>query len=541
MMRASAVKAVVLRIVSRASRAGGSVIIPRNFDHVGQPCTQPQLHRFLYQASRSSPAIARESTVFSFGALHLIQKAGARGFSSSEVRMPDVEATGGIVEIPLAQTGEGIADCELIRWFVKEGDVVDEFAPVCEVQSDKASVVITSRYKGQVSQIRFHPGDIVKVGETLLELMLEGSAASSRVESHHSGDGGPNSNSEKPSFAEPEARLRNGELESESGQSFVLAAPAVRALAKNYGVDLADVVGSGSDGRITKGDVMSYISLRENAQDDIQSLNEPPVHLEEAARSESSVTKEYTPVPAPSYGVFDGGDTSIPVRGYRRAMAKAMTAAAAVPHFYYVEEIEVDKLTKLKRALSEGVPLEPGVKLTHLPFLIKSLSMALKKYPVMNSTVDEAVTEIQVRASHNIGVAMATSHGLAVPNIKNVQRLSVLQIATELSRLIQLANTNSLSTDDITGGTITVSNFGAIGGKFGMPILNVPEVAIVAIGRMQQVVRPNEDYSEYSVEPVINVTWGADHRVIDGATVAHFCNEWKLLIEQPERLLLTLQ
>lgn len=147
---------------------------------------------------------------------------------------------------------------------------MDEFAPVCEVQSDKASVVITSRYKGQVSQIRFHPGDIVKVGETLLELMLEGSAASSRVESHHSGDGGPNSNSEKPSFAEPEARLRNGELESESGQSFVLAAPAVRALAKNYGVDLADVVGSGSDGRITKGDVMSYISLRENAQDDIQ-------------------------------------------------------------------------------------------------------------------------------------------------------------------------------------------------------------------------------------------------------------------------------
>ncbi|KAG0624498.1 hypothetical protein M758_3G252400 [Ceratodon purpureus] len=457
------------------------------------------------------------------------------------MRMPDVEATGGIVEIPLAQTGEGIADCELIRWFVKEGDMVDEFAPVCEVQSDKASVVITSRYKGQVSQIRFNPGDIVKVGETLLELMLEGSAASSQGEIHHNSNGDSNPNSEKASIAEPEARLKNVAQESESTPK--LASPAVRALAKEYGVDLADIEGSGNDGRITKGDVMSYISLRENALDDIQSMNEAPVHVEGSPSSESSVTtQEYTPVPAgPNYGVFDGGDTSIPVRGYRRAMAKAMTAAAAVPHFYYVEEIGVDKLTKLKRVLSEGVPLEPGVKLTHLPFLIKALSMALKKYPVMNSTVDEAVTEIQVRASHNIGIAMATSHGLVVPNIKNVQRLSVLQIATELSRLIQLANTNSLSTDDITGGTITVSNFGAIGGKFGMPILNVPEVAIVAIGRMQQVVRPSEDYSEFSSEPVVNVTWGADHRVIDGATVAHFCNEWKLLIEQPERLLLTLQ
>ena len=148
--------------------------------------------------------------------------------------------------------------------------MVDEFAPVCEVQSDKASVVITSRYKGQVSQIRFNPGDIVKVGETLLELMLEGSLASPHGESHHTGNGDSNPNSEKPSLGEPEARLKNNAHESESSQSSVLAAPAVRALAKEYGVDLADIVGSGSDGRITKGDVMNYISLRENALDDIQ-------------------------------------------------------------------------------------------------------------------------------------------------------------------------------------------------------------------------------------------------------------------------------
>lgn len=453
-------------------------------------------------------------------------------FNSSEVRVAEgVQATGGIVEIPLAQTGEGIADCELIQWFVSEGDMVDEFGPVCEVQSDKASVVITSRYKGKVSQILHQPGDIVKVGATLLELMmLEGSAAKDDTRA-------PNPNSEKPSISDPEPNPKTNE---DDHAAPVLATPAVRSLAKDYGLDLHHVQGSGPNGRITKGDVLNYVTLRENAQDDIHSLNEAPVHDEpEAARVESSsLPKDYTPVPqGPGHGVFDGRDTCIPIRGHRRAMAKAMTAAAAVPHFYYVEEIAMDKLTQIKRSLTQEVPLQAGVKLTHLPFLIKSLSMVLKKFPVMNSTVDEAVTEIQVRAAHNIGIAMATNHGLVVPNIKNVQRLSVLEIATELSRLIQLATTNSLSTEDITGGTITVSNFGSIGGKFGMPTLNVPEVAIVAIGRMQQVVRTQELEESH----VVNVTWGADHRVIDGATVAHFCNEWKLLIEQPERLLLTLQ
>jgi 2-oxoisovalerate dehydrogenase E2 component (dihydrolipoyl transacylase) len=143
-----------------------------------------------------------------------------------------------------------------------QGDMVDEFAPVCEVQSDKASVVITSRYKGQVSQIRFNPGDVVKVGETLLELMLEGSAQGESNET-------PNPNSAKPSIAEPEARLKDDAHGSESTQSPVLAAPAARALAKEYGVDLTDIVGTGSHGRVTKGDIMNYVSLRENTQDDI--------------------------------------------------------------------------------------------------------------------------------------------------------------------------------------------------------------------------------------------------------------------------------
>ncbi|CAK9264334.1 unnamed protein product [Sphagnum jensenii] len=444
--------------------------------------------------------------------------------SSNEVLTANLGSRGGIVEIELAQTGEGIADCELIRWFVKEGDMVEEFDPVCEVQSDKASVSITSRYKGKVSNICFMPGDVVKVGETLLELIVNGSSNEQTPV--------PAAQQEEQ-WQEEASTLRRGvdpENASEEGlKKEILATPAVRHMAKDYGISLVDVVGTGKDGRIMKEDLMKHVAAKEA----------PEGHIEELSTSVDG--DEYSPIPpAPDSGYFSGEDTIIPIRGFRRAMANAMTAAVKVPHFHYMEEMDVDALVELKNTLSTSIPLPPGVKLTYLPFLIKSLSAALLKHPIMNSTVNEDVTEIRVKASHNIGVAMATSFGLVVPNVKNVQRMSVLEIATELSRLIQLAGKNMLATEDISGGTITVSNFGAIGGKFGSPIINVPEVAIVAIGRMQQVPRLRGDGS-FVNSSVMTVTWGADHRVIDGATVAHFCNEWKLLIEQPERLFLHLR
>ncbi|CAM6057221.1 unnamed protein product [Sphagnum tenellum] len=450
--------------------------------------------------------------------------------SSNEVLTADLGSRGGIVEIELAQTGEGIADCELIRWFVKEGDMVEEFDPVCEVQSDKASVSITSRYKGKVSNICFMPGDVVKVGETLLELIVNGSSNEQTPV--------PAAQQEEQ-WQEEASTLRRGvdpENASEEGvKKEILATPAVRHMAKNYGISLVDVVGTGKDGRIMKEDFMKHVAAKEAVREDL----EPEGHIEELSTSVDG--DEYSPIPpATDSGYFSGEDTIIPIRGFRRAMANAMTAAVKVPHFHYMEEMDVDALVELKNTLSTSIPLPPGVKLTYLPFLIKSLSAALLKHPIMNSTVNEDVTEIRVKASHNIGVAMATSFGLVVPNVKNVQRMSVLEIATELSRLIQLAGKNMLATEDISGGTITVSNFGAIGGKFGSPIINVPEVAIVAIGRMQQVPRLQGDGS-FVNSSVMTVTWGADHRVIDGATVAHFCNEWKLLIEQPERLFLHLR
>ncbi|KAL3700852.1 hypothetical protein R1sor_018874 [Riccia sorocarpa] len=452
---------------------------------------------------------------------------------------------GGIVPIPLAQTGEGIADCELLRWYVQEGDAVDEFQPLCEVQSDKASVEITSRYKGKVTRLLYIPGDIIKVGETLLELM---------VEEDHESSTATVAKDEKAG-TEPVSQVSSHPADLVQKQKETLATPAVRNLANCYGIDLAAVSGTGKDGRILKEDVIRFALYKEELNEEVRGLTQEsrgtegtvlqssPESSSSSSDSESdevheedqfSTTSAKSPVED-----HTKGDHIIPVRGFRRVMAKTMAAAVSIPHFHYTEEVEMNSIVQLKNSLKD-VPSENGIKVTYLPFLIKALSLALLKYPVMNSTVNEDVSEIHVHASHNIGVGIASTSGLVVPKIKNVQRLSIMEIAEELARITRLAEGGKLSTEDVTGGTITVSNFGSIGGKYGAPILNVPEVAIVAIGRIQRLPRYNKDGILYPAS-IMGVTWGADHRVIDGATVARFCNEWKSLIEQPGRLLLNIK
>lgn len=430
--------------------------------------------------------------------------------------LADLPASG-IVDLPLAQTGEGIAECELLKWFVKEGDEVEEFQPLCAVQSDKAAIEITSRYKGKVAQLLHDPGNIVKVGETLLKMVVGDSAVPT-----------PSSDileSVKPPGSEnsPDFKLNKDTVGG------VLATPAVRNLAKLYGINLNDVDGSGKDGRVLKEDVLKYAVQKGAADSPSVSADcrEQLLGEEETYPRKFAEVKRYP------------DDKSVPLRGFQRTMVKTMSLAAKIPHFHYVEEINCDALVKLKASFQNNNS-DPNVRHTFLPSLIKSLSMAMSKYPFMNSCFNEESLEVIVKGSHNIGIAMATQHGLAVPNIKNVQSLSILEITKELSRLQQLAKDNNLSPADISGGTITLSNIGAIGGKFGVPLLNLPEVAIIAMGRIEKVPHLSDDGNVYP-SSIMTVNIGADHRVLDGATVAKFCNEWKQLIENPELLLLQMR
>ncbi|XP_062209309.1 lipoamide acyltransferase component of branched-chain alpha-keto acid dehydrogenase complex, mitochondrial-like isoform X1 [Phragmites australis] len=416
-----------------------------------------------------------------------------------------------LVEVPLAQTGEGIAECELLRWYVTEGDQVDEFQPLCEVQSDKATIEITSRFQGKVHQIHFGPGDIVKVGETLLKMIVGDSQSVSHDNIAPPIDKSLGVDSTNPS----------GEDNIPSG---ALSTPAVRHLAKQYGLNINDIQGTGKDGRVLKEDVLNH-AVSKGLRKELSSVLEENIGQVELLEEGKSLLD-----------VHCYEDKKIPLRGYQRSMVKSMSLAAKVPHFHYLEEINCDALVELKAAF-QNENKDHNIKHTFLPFLIKSLSMALSKYPLLNSSFIEETNEVVLKGSHNIGVAMATEHGLVVPNIKTVQSLSILEITKELARLHETALHNRLSSTDISGGTITLSNIGAIGGKFGSPLLNLPEVAIIALGRIQKLPRFDDDENVYA-SSIMNVTVGADHRVVDGAMVARFCNEWKILVEKPKLLLL---
>uniref|UniRef100_A0A453AHW6 Dihydrolipoamide acetyltransferase component of pyruvate dehydrogenase complex n=1 Tax=Aegilops tauschii subsp. strangulata TaxID=200361 RepID=A0A453AHW6_AEGTS len=395
---------------------------------------------------------------------------GSRSLASdaSAAREPSAE----LVEVPLAQTGEGIAECELLRWFVSEGDQVDEFQQLCEVQSDKATIEITSRFKGTVHQIQFAPGDIVKVGETLLKMIVNGS----QVVPHDSLASSPDIPLGVDTSTSPS---REGNAPRGS-----LSTPAVRHLVKQYGLSIDDIQGTGRDGRVLKEDVLNYAASK-------GLLQEAPSALEENV-GQVELPEGGKPLLDPHF--YE--DKSIPLRGYQRAMVKSMSLAAKVPHFHYLEEINCDALVQLKASFQKENK-DHDVKHTFLPFLIKSLSMALSKYPLLNSSFVEETNEVILKGFHNIGVAMATEQGLVVPTIKKVQSLSILEITKELSRLHEMALQNRLSTNDITGGTITLSNIGAIGGKFGSPVLNLPEVAIIALGRIQKLPRFDDEENVY--------------------------------------------
>ncbi|CAL4963913.1 unnamed protein product [Urochloa decumbens] len=471
--------------VSRAPRASPSAPPPPPQAGHADPAAPP-LRRILRVPQLHSAAAASSASHARLLGDRWQRLGGARrwlGSEASAAPAPVGEAAE-LVEVPLAQTGEGIAECELLRWFVNEGDQVDEFQPLCEVQSDKATIEITSRFKGTVHQIHFGPGDIVKsVGVESAVASNEGNAPSG-----------------------------------------TLSTPAVRHLAKQYGLNINEIVGTGKDGRILKEDVLNYAVSKGLCKKQSSSLEDSIGQVEFVEEGKS----------VPSVPFYE--DKKILLRGYQRAMVKSMSLAAKVPHFHYLEEINCDSLVQLK-ARFQTENKDNTIKHTFLPFLIKSLSMALSKYPMLNSSFIEETNEVVLKGSHNIGIAMATTHGLVVPNVKKVQSLSILEITKELARLHEMASHNRLSAADIEGGTITLSNIGAIGGKFGSPLLNLPEVAIIALGCIQKLPRFDDDENVYP-SSIINVTVGADHRVVDGATVARFCNEWKGLVEKPELLLL---
>eukprot|EP01128_Nolandella_sp_AFSM9_P004036 TRINITY_DN1776_c0_g1_i1.p1 TRINITY_DN1776_c0_g1~~TRINITY_DN1776_c0_g1_i1.p1 ORF type:complete len:514 (+),score=150.46 TRINITY_DN1776_c0_g1_i1:31-1572(+) len=427
----------------------------------------------------------------------------------------------------LADIGEGISEVEVLQWYVEEGDVVEQFTPLCEVQSDKATVPITSRFGGVLKKLHYEVGEMAKVGAPLCDILTEDA---SEDDTPAPSDAAPEASSTPAPTPTPSASVSAPEVDvsqtitTSRGSRKVAAAPAVRSLAKANNIDLSVVPGTGKDGRVTKGDLLSFL--------------ESPTSSAPAATAASTTAAPIAAAPIAAAPTVTAAvprtlaqDEVVPLRGFRRAMVSSMTQSLSVPHLGLSDEIDMTRLVKM-RTMLKPVAASRGVKLSYMPFVLKAISLAIKSYPIVNARMNDSATEVTLVASHNIAIAIDTPGGLVVPNIKNVQDLSVLEIASELSRLISLAHDNKLSPDDLSNSTFSLSNIGAIAGTYASPVLVPNTVTIGAIGKIQKLPRYNE-LDEVVPVHIMNVSWSADHRVIDGGNIANFSNLVKQYLEEP--------
>ncbi len=394
-------------------------------------------------------------------------------------------------EFKFPDVGEGITEGEIVKWHVSEGDRVKEDDVIAEIETDKAVVELPSPYSGVVLKIHFKEGDIVKVGESLVTIGEKGEAV------------------EKPE-GKAEEKLRAvavvGELEEAPEEGEILATPAVRKLAKELGVDLAGVKGTGRGGRITREDVERAAKPRA-----------PKV----------KVTRKYD-----MYGHIK----RVPIRSVRRATAKKMTQAwEKIPHVTHMDEADITHLFEV-RAKYKKMAEERGLKLTFLPFIVKAVTLALKEHPYLNATMDEETNEIILKHYYNIGIAVDTGEGLVVPVIKGCDEKSVLEIAKEIEVLAEKTRTRKIDLMDLKGGTFTITNIGAIGGTFATPIINYPEVAILGTGKIYE--KPIVKDGEIVIRKVLPLSLSFDHRVIDGAEAARFMNDVMRRLSDPDILII---
>jgi len=421
---------------------------------------------------------------------------------TEQEQVPVTNAAGQIKEFDLPDIGEGIVECEVVEWLVAVGDTIEEDQPIVDVMTDKALVQIPAMEAGVMTELFCKKGSVAKVHAPLFAYSVSNkdvivNEAVAIVEAPAT---------PVLCMVEPDVTANNKKA---------LASPAVRRIARERNIDLTCIAGSGKSGRVLKGDL--------DAPD--ASLVTAPIR---------AISAPIKPDVMPSSERISHVE---PIKGIKAAMAKQMVdSVSTIPHFTFSEEIDMTDLIALRLNLKEQYKAQ-GIKLTMMPFFIKAMSLALKEFPIINSQLNDDASEIHYLSAHNIGMAVDSKIGLLVPNIKNVDGCSIIDVANEVTRLTDAARAGRLSMDDLSHGTITISNIGAIGGTTATPIINKPEVAIVALGKVQRLPRFDEN-DEVVARSIMQVSWSGDHRVIDGGTIARFCNLWKSYLENPTKMLM---
>ncbi len=448
-----------------------------------------------------------------------------------------------VFQLDLPDIGEGVVEAEVQKWFVKPGDVVGEDQPLVEVMTDKATVVIPSPKRGRIVRLFWNEGQVAKVHAPLVEMELEeatdapsarpqptpaaGAAVPARPRAAARPDfGAPRS----PERSEDEARAQPAAGATALGPQRLpagkaLAAPAVRALARELGIDINAVAGTGPGGRVTKDDVREH-----RGGGNGRSRLAPP------APGAAAHVPAAAPARALRVTAEEIAEERVPLRGVRRKMAENMARSKrTAAHFTFVEQADVTELVRLKEKMAAAAA-EDGVKLTFLPFVVKAVVAALRKFPRLNSSFDEERQEIVVKRHYDIGIASATDVGLVVPVVRGADRLSLLDLAREIERLARETKSGRARPEDAGRSTFTITSLGALGGLFATPIINYPEVAILGLHRIRPT--PVVKDGQIVIRDVMHVSVTSDHRVVDGQEAAVFCYEVIRALEDPGLLFL---
>ena len=430
-------------------------------------------------------------------------------------------------EIKLPELGEGVTEGELVKWLVSEGDSIQMDQPVAEVMTDKAAMEVPSPFDGVVESFLAKEGDTIQVGQSFLKVRSSDktvekveSAKEEKKETIQNPDSRLRRNDGREETPATSAVLRSippvqplepGKEADEELDSSVLATPFTRRLAKELGVTLSQIQGSGLAGRVTKEDVLKQAGATEGSPDANRVTGS-------SRMAGFSISK-------------DGPQERKPLKGVRKKIAEKMQLSKTViPHFTLLESADVEHLDEVKNSVKEMLK-EREIKVTYLSFVMKALLQTIKEFPELNAGIDDFSKEIVIKKYYHFGFAVDTPRGLLVPVVKDVDKKSLSEISFEIQTLAEKARTGNISPDDMNGGTITITNIGSLGGEYATPIINAPEVAILGMYRLY--VKPYWDGSSFKPKKTMNFSLTCDHRLIDGAVSARVLKSFIHKIENP--------
>ncbi|MFY9717271.1 MAG: dihydrolipoamide acetyltransferase family protein [Thermoplasmata archaeon] len=421
-------------------------------------------------------------------------------------------------EFRLPDIGEGVAEGEVVQWFVKEGDAIQEDQPLVSVLTDKANVEIPSPKTGKIARIHAAVGEKVKVGGLLVTFDVAGGGSPTAAPLVLGA-------SPPPTTASPVRPAPPAAATNPTTPDRALATPYLRRLAAERGIDLATVKGSGPGGRITEQDLGTGSSRVPSSPTGIAPSPTAPASVGNLSAS------------APSSPSIPDSEIRerIPIRGIRRVIAEHMAESVhRAAHFTYVEEVDATELVRFRDRMAKHVEKQ-GVHLSYLPFVIKGVVAGLKAHPRLNATVDDARSELVLRSKYHIGIATATPDGLMVPVVRNADSKNLSGLAREITELAERARAGKLTREELTGSTFTITSLGALGGVLATPILNYPEVGILGVHRIvrRPIYRPD---GTIGPADLMNLSVSLDHRMNDGLEGAQFLAVVKAFLEDPHQL-----